>query len=62
MGAVTRSVIVVELVTLLGLAVPLTRIEYRPGVVDELVVIVSVDVAVAPELNVTGVGSKATVG
>jgi len=50
------------LVTLTGLDVPLTKIEYRPGVVDELVVIVSVEVAVAPELNVTGVGSRVTVG
>jgi hypothetical protein len=64
-GAVTSTMIVVELVTLPGLVVPLTSIEYPPAVVDgvvELVVIVSVEVAVSPEIKVTESGIRETVG
>jgi hypothetical protein len=61
-GFVTRTEIVVELLTLPGVVVPATPIEYGPGVVDEVVVIVSVEVAVLPEFNAGDAGSSATIG
>ena len=44
------------------MVVPAAPIEYEPGVVDRLVVIVSVEVAVLPEFNVGDEGFSATVG
>jgi hypothetical protein len=61
-GVATITVIVVELLTLPGVVVPATPIEYGPGVVDEVVVIVSVDVAIDPEFKVGDAGLSVTIG